>query len=163
MPEIQRLKQLHDLTTEQRASLKRCIGKRLCEADGKALSTFYRFLPFDVSQREMERYFAVMCMFCLWKPEERKDPKPFAHCLMLLGRNDGLDSRMRALLDSVWQDEDGFMLSKLSRIVRRIKMATPALYPDFELLLDDILKWNSASRYVQLRWAKEYFINIPQE
>ena len=159
MEEKERLKGLKDLSAGERATLKRCAGKCLREADAGALQAFYKACGGQVPVWAQERYFAAACLACLWKEEERRADKPLAQCLQILNRNrdtEGMDHRFRALLDTPWNDEEGYLIAKLARLVKQVKAAGAGVSPDFERLLDDLLAWNSDSRYVQRRWMEQY-------
>jgi len=153
-----RLSNVSRLSVGQQAALKREAGHCLREADTQALQAFFSALPPGVPAYDQERYFAVLCFVCLWKEESRFNPKPLAECLRILKKDgsNSADGRFRALLDTPWQNDEGYLLAKLSRLVRQIRNANIPLYPDFEQLLDDLLHWNAESRYVQRRWMEQY-------
>ncbi|GHS89252.1 hypothetical protein AGMMS49957_12140 [Synergistales bacterium] len=154
------LQGLDRLSDAQRAGLKRCVGKPLCEADARALSAFYSIVHYDnLPLWKVEIIFAVVAMTCLWRAEERKNPRSFIDCLTRLVsdeqvKSEGLNGRLRELLDTAWHETD-FLNLKLYRLVRRIK--TNGDYPDFDELLKDLLRWDHQSKYIQLRWAREFF------
>ena len=57
--------------TGDRAVLKRNVGTRLYDADGSAVSVFYRSYGGGlVSSDNEDRCFFSVCAACLWKPEE---------------------------------------------------------------------------------------------
>ncbi|MDR2528065.1 MAG: type I-E CRISPR-associated protein Cse2/CasB [Synergistaceae bacterium] len=152
------LKRLEILSKGQSASLRRSAGKSLREADARALGVFYASVGRDIKpqtpQWQEDMYFAVGCLYCMWRPEERKNPKPFAECVFDLGQNDGLDARFRALLDTDWHETD-FLSVKLYRLTRRIK--AEGGFPDFKSLLKDLMNWNCSKKHAQLKWARQYF------
>ncbi len=146
------------LSTGERAVMKRNCGVMLDEADGKALITFYRCLPHSVPQWQEPYYFAVGCIACLWK---EKGTVSLEECFAQLRDNSGsIEKRITTLLDMDW-DNDGFFLTKLTRL---IKMAASAGYKiDCEKLLNDLLWWNSDSRFVQKNWARKLYIRETTE
>lgn len=156
MSEEKRLEGIGKLTIGQRACLKREAGKRLQEGDAGALQAFFSILPFGTPAYEHEIYYAVACIACIWKEEETKSQKPFAECLSQIGKTVTLNGRFRALLDTTYQPEDGFLITKLCRLAKQLHNSDVQSCPDFELLLDDLLKWNSPSRIVQRRWMEAY-------
>lgn len=164
MSDEARLSNVSSLTTGQQAALRRETGHCLREADAQALQAFFSAIPPGVPFYEQERYFAVVCFVCLWKEESRHQPRPLAECLCILKKEGGnsADGRFRTLLDTPWQNDDGYLLTKLSRLVRQVRHADIPLYPDFEQLLDDLLHWNAESRYVQRRWMEQY-VNLPRK
>jgi len=156
----QRLKTLSD---GQRASLKRCAGRPLREADARALGAFYSILRGKESTWREELIFAALCMACLWR-QQREDentqtqtPKSFISCLSNMAsgeRSENLDNRLRELLDTAYHETD-FLSIKLYRLVRRLRAEGER--PDFDELTRDLLRWNHPDKYIQLKWAREYF------
>lgn len=151
-----RLEGINKLTTGQQAALRREAGKRMSEADAASLQAFYSAMPPDTPPYGQERLYAVMCIMCLWKPEERKAPLPFAKCLKMMQHTESADGRLRALLDTDYQEDDGFLIGKLARLAKQIHSSQKQLYPDCEQLYSDLLKWNYSDRKVQRRWMETY-------
>jgi CRISPR system Cascade subunit CasB len=156
MNNLEYVKRLDSLGQGQSAALRRSAGRALREADARALAAFYASMgPNAEPQRwQWEIYFAVGCLYCMWRPEDRKNPKPFVECVADLGQNDGLDAHFRALLDTDGHETD-FLTLKLYRLTRRIK--ANGGFPDFKRLLEDLLRWNHPDKKAQLKWAREYF------
>ncbi len=150
---------LSKCTAGERATLRRHCGVPLSQADGKAWMVFYRILPRRVSESMADRWFAVACFSCLWKPEEKA--KPMEQVLKLLaGESDSMGRRLAAILDLPW-DGDGFLLEKLSRI---LKMAKSKGYTvDCQALLQDLLYWNGEKQLVQRRWARAMYTQVEEE
>ena len=150
------LEGIQKLTTGQQAALRREAGKRMSEADAASLQAFYSAMPSDTPMYCQERLYAVMCIMCLWKQEERKAPVPFAKCLKMIRQTDSADGRLRTLLDTDYQEDDGFLIGKLARLAKQIHSSEKRLFPDCEQLYSDLLKWNSSYRGVQRRWMEMY-------
>ena len=150
-----------ELGNGDRAALKRAAGTMLAEADGKAVAAFYRCLPFGVPQWQEERWFAVACLRCLWDAEVDAGP-PFEKIVGRMIREEDLSEstshRAEVLLDTAW-DEDGYMLMKLTRLVKLIRQKSDREPVDFEALLEDLIGWNSEKQYVQRKWARAIFTN----
>ena len=66
---------------------------------------------------------------------------------------------MEVLLDLPW-DEDGFLLTKLSRMVQLAKSKGYAV--DCQKLLEDLLYWNGEKQTIQRKWARALYIK-PEE
>ena len=150
------LEGIQKLTTGQQAALRREAGKRMSEADATSLQAFYSAMPPDTPVYCQERMYAVMCIMCLWKPEERKNPQHFARCLKLINNSESSDGRLRTLLDTDYQEDDGFLIGKLARLAKQIHSSEKRLFPDCEQLYSDLLKCNSSYRGVQRRWMELY-------
>jgi CRISPR system Cascade subunit CasB len=146
------------LSAGERAALKRDVGKTLSFASGNALVAFYRALPNGVSAGLEGRFFAVACTSCLWKIAQLAGNKrPYQECLKQI-RADGyesFDKRVNSLLDCHWDDNDGYLQTKLCRISKQMRQKD--LLPDFRGLLLDLVGWNDPQRRVQRRWARAYY------
>ena len=150
---------LNTLGTGERAALRREAGVMLQEADSAALTTFYRCLPSAVDSRQEGKWFAIACLRCLWDSGE-EGGKPFAQIIADLIRRDELSAstghRVENLLDTPW-DADGYMLTKLARLVKMVKQKSGNIAVDFPDLLVDLLRWNYDSQPVQRKWARTIF------
>ena len=150
---------LRELSPGERAALRREAGKCLAEADGMTLSVFFRIAPHHLNRHQQECWFSAMTIACLWNPEEAICGDEFPVMLKEYARRqttDGMKRKMRSLLDARWE-EDGYLTAKLSRLARMLKADNHQLMPDVERLLYDLLHWNSDSRFVQIRWAQQYY------
>ena len=153
------LDRINSLGVGERAALRRNVGSMLRNADGKAITTFYRCLPSVIEKRQEDRWFAVACLRCLW-PNDVESEKPFEQILSELIQADNISDstkhRVELLLDTKW-DTDGYALIKLTRLVKLIYQKSDRSLIDFDALLDDLISWNSESQHVQRKWAKAIF------
>lgn len=152
---------IRELGTGDRAALKRSAGIMLADADGKAVAAFYRCLPFGTRQWQEDRWFAVACLRCLWDADVGEG-EPFEQIIGRMIREEKLSEstghRAEVLLDTDW-DEDGYMLTKLTRLVKLIRQKSDREPVDFAALLDDLLSWNKENQRVQRKWARSIFTN----
>lgn len=155
------LRRLNMLGSGDRAVLRRSSGVMLADADGKAIAVFYRCLPVGTPQRQEERWFAVACLRCLWDAEEQAG-EPFEQIIGRMIANEELSDstlhRAEVLLDTAW-DEDGYMLTKLTRLVKLIRQKSDRVPVDFAALLEDLIDWNAENQSVQRKWARSIFTN----
>ena len=155
------LKRLKMLGNGDRAALKRAAGIMLSDADGKAVAAFYRCLPYGTPQRKEDRWFAVACLRCLWDAD-MEGGEPFEQIIGRLIREEKLSDstlhRAEVLLDTAW-DEDGYMLTKLTRMVKLIRQKSDRTAVDFSAMLDDLIRWNNENQHVQRKWARAIFTN----
>lgn len=151
---------LNSLGTGERAALRREAGVMIRQADSPAITAFYRCLPPSVAQQE-DRWFAVACLRCLWATGD-DDGRPLEQViadLVLSGElSESTRHRVELLLDTEW-DVDGYMLTKLARLLKLVCQKSDRTIIDFPALLDDLLGWNSDRQYVQRKWAKAIFSN----
>lgn len=152
--------ELDKLSTGERTALKRSAGTMLAEADGRAIAAFYRCLPYGVNRQE-DCWFAAACFHCLWKPDNRPQVK-IEEALRVLVKSDdadskGIDNRVAALLDSSWA-EDGYLLTKLNRMIRMLKQKDYCI--DCGALLDDLQRWNSDYQTVQRKWVRTMYQKV---
>lgn len=153
---------LNSLGTGERAALRREAGVMLRQADGRAVTAFYNCLPSTVQTWQEDCWFAVACLRCLWDAGD-EGGKPFEQVtadLIHSGElSDSSKHRVELLLDTEW-GEDGYMLTKLARLLELVRQKSDRAKLDFAALLDDLLGWNSDKQYVQRKWAKAIFSNI---
>ena len=150
---------LHKLTSGECAALCREAGKCMADASAQALAVFYRIAPPELNRRQQECWFTAITLACLWNVEEAQAGDEFAVMLKKYARKQetgGTDKKIRTLLDTRWE-EDGYLAAKLSRLARMLRSDNRSIMPDVDRLLDDLLHWNSDSRYVQLRWAQRFY------
>ena len=156
---------LKGLGTGDRAALRRAAGEMLKEADGKAITVFYRCLPYGVPQWQEDRWFAVACLCCLWDVES-DNGAPFEKIVSKLIREENLSSSMQhkveILLDTAW-DDDGYLLTKLTRLIKMIRQKSDRVPIDFSALLEDLIYWNAENQSVQRKWARSMFTTISEE
>ena len=139
---------------EIRAALKRNAGLRLCDADGRALAAFYRMYGGGLVE---DCCFFAVCVSCLWKPEDWNRGTPLVE-----GAKKFLDpkscetfaKRLRVLLDLPW-DEGGYLAGKLCRLLKFCQ--AKGMVVDGKALLKDLLQWNKDSRWIQRKWAREFY------
>lgn len=152
------LERVDALSTGDRVALKRSAGVMLSEADGKAIAAFYRCITPAVPQWQEDRCFAVACMKCLWDPAEGTgEPveKVLAYLIRGAELSDSMQHRVEGLIDTQW-DQDGYMLTKLCRIIKLIRQKTSEEI-DFAGLLEDLIYWNNENQSVQRKWARAIF------
>ena len=66
-----------------------------------------------------------------------------------------MQHRVEGLLDTQW-DQDGYMLTKLCRMMKLIRQKTSEEI-DFADLLEDLIYWNNENQSVQRKWARAIF------
>ena len=149
---------LDALPKGDRTTLKREAGAMLEQADGRAVRVFYQCLPTNVPFWQEGRMFAAACIHCLWEPEVR-DRQPLEQIFFQLGQDQTISKsmghRLETLLDLPW-DEDGFLLTKLFRLIQLAR--SKGYTVDCERLLKDLLSWNGEKQVVQHKWAKALYI-----
>lgn len=148
---------LSNLSTGEKAALRRNAGIMLNDADGNAIIAFYKCLPYEEKCKESV-WFAVACIYCLSKDHGTVG---IEECFAIMKNDsDSIRNRLAGLLDMKW-DDDGFFISKLSRMVK-MTLQKGYLF-DCEALLKDLLYWEHPDRFVQKKWAKALFNVKPEE
>ncbi len=152
------LKRVDALSTGNRVALKRSVGVMLSEADGKAIAAFYRCVTPAIPQWQEDRWFAAACIKCLWDPTEGSG-EPVENILAKLLRSaelsGSIEHRVEGLLDTAWE-QDGYMLTKLCRLMKMLRQKTSSEL-DFAGLLKDLIYWNNENQSVQRKWAHAIF------
>lgn len=152
------LERVDELSTGARVALKRSAGIMLSGADGKAISAFYRCAAPTIPQWQEDRWFAAACLKCLWEPGEHAgEPveKRMAQMIRSAELSDSMSYRVEGLLDTQW-DSDGYMLTKLCRMIKMLRQKSPEAI-DFAGLLEDLIYWNNENQSVQRKWARAIF------
>ena len=153
------LSRINSLNTGERAALRRDAGNMLRQADGRAITAFYSCLPQGVNASQEDKWFAIACLRCLWDPDI-EGGKPVEQVIADLIHNgtlsDSVKHRIEILMDTEW-DTDGYMLTKLIRLVKLIRQKSDREQIDFASLLDDLIRWNNDSQSVQRKWARTIF------
>lgn len=148
---------LERLDNAGRARLKRNAGRTLREARD-VHQVFFRALPFQVAGRpEEDVYFLVATLYPLAKA--RNDGASLGATLRVVRQvreSESIDRRFQALLDS---DMDQIRF-RLRQMVRLIAASDQPI--DWGRLLTDLLAWEHPDRYVQLHWARDYFVGQPE-
>ncbi|NLW70929.1 MAG: type I-E CRISPR-associated protein Cse2/CasB [Eubacteriaceae bacterium] len=152
------IERLKELSTADKAALRRNNGKLLSQADANAFALFYRIIPEGISYYNEDIWFVCACIESLWK-----DAAGTGISLAAAGRlvsnseenenGGGFEKRFTTLMDMDW-DEDGFMLRKLLSAVRFLKQKD--FYLDMAQMIYDLCHWNHEDRYIQKKWAREY-------
>lgn len=153
----QYLQAIDNLDTGGRTALKRAAGSRLQDAP-KALAAFYAALPYGVPDWQTQRWFAAGCLHCL--ADDGDGPAvPLPDILRKLRNEESwsshLQSRVIQLLDTAWDDRDGYLLIKLTRLVKI--MRHKGYRVDCGSLIQDLIDWNRESQTVQRRWASTIY------
>jgi len=158
---------LADLDAGERARFKRNAGNKIPEAHN-ALGLFYRTALRDVHIPEYreETFFLVATLFAFEKPAKDKSARPkklpFAQAMRQIRtvhakqsggekQTKGLDKRMERLLDADRQQLPYYLRREVQFL------ANEGRHIDWEQLLKDLLQWENPERFVQRRWAREYF------
>lgn len=148
---------LDNLTRGERATMKESVGRTMEEAKSKAITLFYRCLPESVPSYLDDRYFAAGCLYCACNCKRGEVTFPGAICR---ARENGTLSksglhRVETLISLSW-DEDGYMSTKLSRLLLMLQKDNPVSL-NFPQLLSDLCWWNRDDKAVQYRWAREIY------
>ncbi|MCB0138686.1 MAG: type I-E CRISPR-associated protein Cse2/CasB [Caldilineaceae bacterium] len=143
------IKNLNGLDSGGRARLKRNAGKRLNAA--RNIGTFYRILPFDTPSYEEEIFFLVATLFPLATSGEIPS---FGQSLKRARESQnarGMDRRFEVLLDAD-EDQLPFHLRQSVRLLYSKQIPI-----NWSQLLKDLFSWSHVDKYVQTRWARDYF------
>lgn len=178
-PTYQFVTALSKLEDGDRAKLKRNAGQRLNDSRD-VMGLFYNKLLRNITipERAEETYFLVATLYPFDKrrgrqeaseaaaeqPEDgatKKKRRPsFGRSLRQVRsekNGNGLDRRVERLLDS----DDDQLIFYLRREVHFVTNEGGSI--DWVHLLDDLLHWQHADRYVQRNWARDYFTYQPAQ
>jgi CRISPR system Cascade subunit CasB len=137
-----------------RARLKRNAGRSLAEARD-AQRVFFQALPYELVGRllEEESYFLIATLYPMAEAQGGGTSLGTTLRRVRQGRGSAsLDRRFQSLLDS----EREQLPFRLRQAVRLVNASDQSI--DWAQLLEDLLGWEHPNRYVQLRWARDYFV-----
>lgn len=158
------VERLENLVEEGRlgdlARLRRNAGHSMGEARG-ALALFYRLLPERLEWRE-EIYFLVATLFP-WNVRDGGKGN-FGTSMLQLRRqtgNESIDRRMEILLDADF-DASGGGRPRPGELGFRLRQSVKLLAAQdipisWRQLAKDLNRWSHPDRWVQRKWAREYF------
>lgn len=153
-------KRLDNLSNGERANIKRELGKSIKNASQKSIAPFYKVF---FGKNENLYFFLATC-FCFYNKDEHYKRDEFIKCLRKISeesQSDSFDNKIISLLDTEFYNNTDFFILKFSRLIRILKQK--GYKPDFVKLLDDLQQWDRSSRYIQRRWARDYFQTIKEE
>jgi CRISPR system Cascade subunit CasB len=148
---------LERLDAAGRARLRRNAGRTLAEARD-VHRAFFQALPYDLAPWQHEDYFLVAALFPLVPHRAGAGSLGLTLRRVRQGRSQGgeransLDRRFQTLIDS---DREQVPF----RLRQAVRLAAADEQPiDWADLLRDMLAWEHADRYVQLRWARDFYV-----
>lgn len=145
---------LEHLDAGGRARLRRNAGRTLAESRN-VYRVFFQTVPYGTPRWAEEDYFLVATLFPL--VHHQPGAGSLGHTLYRVrnrnssARANSLDHRFQTLLDSNREQ----LTFRLRQVVRLI--ASSELRIDWAELLNHALAWESEARWVQLRWARDYY------
>ncbi|MBQ3681714.1 MAG: type I-E CRISPR-associated protein Cse2/CasB [Succinimonas sp.] len=148
---------IDSLSNGERATLRREAGIMLNHTSGRALAVFYKCKPVQVNKEDV--WFAIACLRCLWDAgisEGNAIEKIISALINQEEISDSTAHRVELLLDTKWDSEGGYMLTKLVRLIKLIRQKSETMI-DFNALLKDLLSWNNENQHVQRKWARTIF------
>jgi len=140
---------LAQLDAGEKARLKRNAGRTLAESRRVADIFFNKLLPRGLSKKQEDYYFLVATLYPL---ADGGGSGSLGASLRRARESDSLDRRVVALLDA----DDAHLPFRLRQMVRFLYSKRQAV--NWELLLRHLLAWNSEKRWVQEKWARDYFV-----
>lgn len=138
------------------ARFKRNAGKSLTESQQGTMGLFYRILPPGVGLYHEETYFLTATLYPL---TEDGGKGSLGHALRRARQSDntaGLDRRIEILLDA----DESQLPFRLRQVLRYL--AAKQVRVNWPGLLADLLNWQHPQRFVQERWARDYFTDVQE-
>jgi CRISPR system Cascade subunit CasB len=143
------ISRLEHLDPGGRARLKRSAGERLTEA--REMAFFFSLLPNGVQEKQEETYFLTATLFPLAEGNGSGDLGMSLRRARSEKNAKGLDRRVQALLDA----DEAQLPYRLRRAIFLLR--SNRVRVNWARLLQDLLQWNAASRFIQRQWARSYF------
>lgn len=141
-----------------RARLRRNAGYTLAEATD-VHRVFFQNLPRGLNDWQQETYFLVATLFPLADHSFAAGSLGASLNQVRIYRQgsegiNSLDRRFQTLIDSD-REQLPFRLRQVIRLADASKVQV-----NFTRLLLDILSWDAEAKYVQLRWARDYYVGV---
>ncbi len=146
---IEFCEKLSKLDAGEKARLKRNAGRTLAESHRVVSVFFNKLLPHDLSKKQEEWYFVVATLFPL---ADSNGSGSLGASLQRARGSDSLDRRVEILLDA----DAAHLPFRLRQAIRFLYSKRQAV--NWPLLLRDLLAWDSEKRWVQEKWARDYFV-----
>jgi len=143
------INRLERLDPGERARLKRSAGEQL--SDAREIAFFYSLLPNGVQEKQEDIYFLVATLFPLADGGGRGDLGESLKQSRSDKNSKGLNRRIQALLDA----DEAQLHYRLRQTISFLKSNRARV--NWVRLLQDLLQWNSSTRFVQRQWARSYF------
>lgn len=154
--QTQFVERLSQLGAGDKARLKRNAGNSLEQSRG-VLGLFFRLLPFGVPRSHEPWYFLVATLYPLAESSSKGNIGQALRYARINHpeREKGYDRRFEILLDA----DDTQLNFRLRQIVRLLDAAE--IRVNWSRLLQDLIYWNHIDRFVQERWARDYYAAQP--
>jgi CRISPR system Cascade subunit CasB len=160
---ITSLKNLKDNDRGAFTALKRAAGTNIAQSRQGAIAAFYKILPYSLmNSKKEEVYYLIATLY------GHNDEYPFAGDFgetMRTVKNkfdsESMDRRMTGLLDCnfeiskhgiIWGGEVAYKLRQLVKLANSKDVGINWLQ-----LLKDLKNWNHPEKFVQKKWARNYF------
>jgi CRISPR system Cascade subunit CasB len=143
------INRLERLDPGGKAKLKRSAGEILGEA--REIAFFYSLLPGGVQEKQEETYFLAATLFPLAESGGSGDLGASLRRARTDKNAKGLDRRVQALLDA----DEAQLPYRLRRAIFFLRSNRVCV--NWAHLLQDLLQWDSSTRFVQRQWARSYF------
>ncbi len=155
---------IDNLSKGQKAALKRSVGKTIGESKGEAIVSFYQVFPkAESSFGQEEKWFLTATLYAGYKTRLNQEDmkKPWHETdlgwtlrgVSTVKGSSGIEKRFTALLDCREYNES--MAYKLRQLLTMAdSRQIPVNWPGF---LNDLLYWEHPERFVQKKWARNYF------
>ena len=149
---------LENLAHRQDRGALAALRRGLSASPGYTPETYPYVIPWLPNERSLvmeEAFFLVAALFAL-HPESRKPTDGrranFGESFAALRQKSGsMEKRFVALLASPWED----LPEHLRHAVALLKAETVSI--DYSQLLQDLIRWNAESRFVQRAWARSFW------
>ncbi|MCO5206240.1 MAG: type I-E CRISPR-associated protein Cse2/CasB [Anaerolineae bacterium] len=138
------------LSAAERARLRRNAGKSLAESH-EAIGLFFRLLPYGVPNWDEHWFFLVATLYPLTTLSRLQ---PFGVTLRhvdQVAHSHSFDRRVEVLINATPQQ----LPYRLRQIIKLAGSRHIAVH--WPSLLADLTHWTHPDRFVQLRWARDYF------
>ena len=153
------LERLGQLSKGDQTALKRSLGNTLQASSGSAQAAFYK-AHYGAQEQAYFLAATMICYFGFDSAGAMRSGSVGAALKRLKSQenredSNSMDNKLAAILDVRLDAQADYFCAKMGRIVRMLKQKD--CIPDYETLVVDIACWDHENRFVQRKWAKDYY------
>jgi|ADurb_Gly_03_Slu_FD_contig_21_525058_length_888_multi_2_in_0_out_0_1 CRISPR system Cascade subunit CasB len=147
--------------TGKMAALKRAAGYTIAESRN-AIGVFYQLIPSGVSTKDEEIYFLVATLRFLNSKSLDGDFGKTMQMIKGKSDSDSISRRANRLIEATFDtfpdgsNGGGEIMYHLRQWVRLAKSKDVGI--NWALLLEDLLQWTRSDRFIQKKWARNFYI-----
>lgn len=161
---------INGLSNRSRIELARSCGKKIVTRERSATASivaqaaFYQCLPTSVERWKEGRYAFCGCISAFIGGSRKGAPLPKALGSYVRNESPGsaeaIKKRLIYTLNKKWDDDDTVLPTQIYQFIHFLH--SKGYETDVQDLLESLLRWNSDSKYIQLKWLRTYLNRLSE-